>query len=77
MITIHDNHTIVPEIHHSSNGRGWIKLRAKREMPAIGRFRSKELEDIEVTFFADDIAKLASDLSEELRENIAEMNMGI
>ena len=77
MISIHDNHTIVPEIHHSSNGRGWITLRAKRKTPSIGRFGSKELEDVEVTFFADDIAKLAADLSEELRENIAEMNMGI
>ena len=77
MISIHDNHTIVPEVHHSSNGRGWITLRAKRRAPSFRSLEGKDLEDIEVTFFADDIAKLASDLSEELRENIAEMNVGI
>ena len=74
MINIHDNHTIVPEVQRTSDGRGWITLTAKREIPSIGTFGSKELEDIEVTFFTDDIAKLAADLSEELRENIAHNN---
>ena len=73
MIRIHDNHTIVPEVHHSSDGRGWITLRAKRGIPE-GMFQAKFLEDIEVTFFTDDIAKLALNLCEELREKIADCN---
>lgn len=37
-------------------------------------FQAKFLEDIEVTFFTDDIAKLALNLCEELREKIADCN---
>ena len=72
-INIHDTAEIIPEVHHSSNGRGWITFKAKRK-----HWDSEtEMEDIEVTMFTEDIAMLASDLSEELREGLAEMNVGI
>lgn len=59
---IHDVHKIVPEVHHSSDGRGWITLRIKRKHWQNGM----DLEEAEVTMFTEDIAKLSCDLSEEL-----------
>lgn len=64
----HDVHKIVPEVHHSSDGRGWITFRLKRKHWASG----DHLEGSEVTMFTEDIAKLTSDLSEMLRESIAQ-----
>ena len=65
---IHDVHEIVPEVHHSSDGRGWITLRIKRKQWDNG----EDLEEAEVTMFTEDIAKLSCDLSEQLRESIAQ-----
>lgn len=65
---IHDVHEIVPEVHHSSDGRGWITLKLKRKHWLNG----EDLEVDEVTMFTEDIAKLSSDLSEMLRESIAQ-----
>ena len=65
---IHDVHEIVPEVHHSSDGRGWLTLRIKRKQWDNG----EDLEEAEVTMFTEDIAKLSCDLSEQLRESIAQ-----
>jgi hypothetical protein len=65
---IHDVHEIVPEVHHSSDGRGWLTLRVKRKNWYDGMDR----EEVEVTMFTEDIAKLSCDLSEQLRESIAQ-----
>jgi hypothetical protein len=65
---IHDVHEVVPEVHHSIDGRGWITLKIKRK-----HWRSEEdMEEVEVTMFTEDIAKLSCDLSEQLRESIAQ-----
>jgi len=66
--SIHDVHEVLPEVHHSSDGRGWITLRAKRR----NFFNGDDMEDVEVTMFTEDIAKLSCDLSEQLRESIAQ-----
>ncbi len=39
-----------------------------------GWFDNQALETVEVTMFSEDIAQLACDLSEALREGIAQMN---
>ena len=65
---IHDVHEIVPEVHHSSDGRGWLTLRVKRK----GWYSGEDMEEVEVTMFTEDIAKLSCDLSEQLRESIAQ-----
>jgi len=67
-ISIHDVHEVVPEVHHSSDGRGWITFKAKRKHWQSG----EDMEDVEVTMFTEDIAKLSCDLSEQLRESIAQ-----
>ena len=67
-INIHDVHEIVPEVHHSSDGRGWITFKIKRK----NFFNGEDMEEPEVTMFTEDIAKLSCDLSEQLRESIAQ-----
>lgn len=67
-INIHDVYEIVPEVHHSSDDRGWITLKLKRKHWQDG----VDLEVDEVTMFTEDIAKLSCDLSEQLRESIAQ-----
>lgn len=65
---IHDVHKIVPEVHRSSDVRGWLTLRIKRKQWDNG----EDLEEVEVTMFTEDIVKLSCDLSEQLRESIAQ-----
>jgi len=66
-ISIHDVHVVVPEVHHSSDGRGWITLKAKRR----NFFNGDDMEDVEVTMFTDDILMLADDLAWEVRQQSA------
>jgi hypothetical protein len=70
MTNIHNSDSIIPEVHHSNDGRGWITFKVKRK----GWYDGKKMEEVEVTMFTEDIAKLACDLSEELREGISQMN---
>ncbi|MFZ9048877.1 MAG: hypothetical protein ACO20Y_08865 [Poseidonia sp.] len=66
-INIHDVHEIVPEVHHSSDGRGWITLKLKRK-----HWRDENtLEEAEVTMFTDDILMVADGLAWELRQQSA------
>lgn len=67
MIYIHNSDSVTPEVHHSEDGRGWLTLRVKRK----GWYSGKDMEEFEVTMFTEDIAKLSSDLSEQLREGIS------
>ncbi len=71
MINIHNSHTIHAEVHHSNEGRGWLTLKVKRR----NWYDMEKMEEIEVTMFTEDISRLACDLSEELREGLAEMNV--
>ena len=64
---IHDVHEVLPEVHHSSDGRGWITLKAKRR----NFFNGDDMEDVEVTMFTDDILMLADDLAWEVRQQSA------
>lgn len=66
-INIHDVHEIVPEVHHSIDGRGWITLKLKRKHWQNG----ETLEESEVTMFTDDILMLAEDFVWELRQQSA------
>ena len=68
MINIHNSDSITPEVHHSNDGRGWITLRVKRK----DWYSGNDMEEVEVTMFTEDIAKLSCDLSEQLRESIAQ-----
>ena len=67
---IHNSHSVTPEVHHSNDGRGWITFKIKRK----NWYDGKDMEEVEVTMFTEDIARLACDLSEELREGISQMN---
>ena len=64
---IHNSDEIIPDVHHSNDGRGWITFTVKRK----NWYDGKEMEAVEVTMFTEDIAKVTSDLSEQLRESIA------
>ena len=65
---IHNSDSITPEVHHSNDGRGWITFRVRRK----GWYSGDDMEEVEVTMFTEDIAKLSCDLSEQLRESIAQ-----
>lgn len=68
MINIHNSDSITPEIHcYDKKGRGSLVLRVKRK----GWYSGEDMEEVEVTIFTEDIAKLSSDLSEQLREGIS------
>jgi len=65
---IHNSDSITPEVHHSNDGRGWITFRVKRK----GWYSGDDMEEVEVTMFTEDISNLSCDLSEQLRESIAQ-----
>lgn len=68
MINIHNSDSITPEIHcYDETGRGSLVLRVKRK----GWYSGEDMEEVEVTIFTEDIAKLSCDLSEQLRESIS------
>ena len=69
MINIHNSDSITPEVHcYDEEGRGSLVLTVKRK----GWYSGEGMEDVTVTIFTEDIAKLSSDLSEQLREGIAQ-----
>jgi hypothetical protein len=68
MINIHNSDSITPEVHRGEDGRGWLTLRVKRK----GWYSGNDMEEVEVTMFSEDISKLSCDLSEQLRESIAQ-----
>jgi len=68
MINIHNSDSIIPEVHCGEDGRGWITFRVKRK----GWYSGNDMEEVEVTMFSEDISKLSCDISEQLRESIAQ-----
>ena len=72
MITnIHEAKTINPDVHINADGeRGWITFKVKRE----SWYSKDPMEEVQVTFFTEDVVALAKDLSEALREGIAQMD---
>jgi len=68
MITsIHDVHEVIPEVHYSIDGHGWLTLKLKRKHRQSG----EDMEQVEVTMFTDDILLLADDLAWEVRQQSA------
>lgn len=68
---IHDCKTILPDVHINSEGeRGWISFKILRE----NWFNNEAMEEVQVAMFTEDVAMLAKDLSEALREGIAQMD---
>jgi hypothetical protein len=70
MINIHNSAVVIPDVHLSDDGRGWLILKVKRK----NWYDDREMEDVEVTMFAEDIETFAKDLSEALREGISQLN---
>ena len=71
MINIHNSAAVIPEVHDSSaDGRGWLTLKVKRK----NYYNDREMEDVEVTMFTEDIETFVKDLSEALREGISHLN---
>jgi hypothetical protein len=66
---IHDVVSVNPQIQVSKDGMGWLSLDLQR----VGWFEGNKLETVGVTMFTDDIKTLISDLSESLREGLAQL----
>lgn len=67
--SIHDVKTARPEIKASEDGRGWLSFYLKRQ----GWLHDEKLETVEVTMFSEDVKTLVADLSEALREELAQI----
>jgi hypothetical protein len=70
MINIHNSSVVIPEVHPSDDGRGWLTLKVKRK----NYYNDSQMEDVEVTMFTEDIETFVKDLSEALREGISHLN---
>jgi hypothetical protein len=70
MINIHNSAVVIPDVHLSDDARGWLILKVKRK----NWYNDKEMEDVEVTMFSEDIETFVKDLSEALREGISHLN---